>query len=150
MEHGSLLGYIAGFAQGVAEGPVQIQEARRVSRSGHFFHEGQRDRRHPAGFDFSGKQSHGPRADRSSGDQQGQIGARLVDEPRDFFHRRYEPRGAAHHDGRAAVADEQWGAGDYIILSSWDMRSSDRDAARRRYEDWIDCRCRFWVALGVL
>ena len=39
MEHGALLGDIAWFAQGVAEGPVQIHEARRVSRNGHFFHE---------------------------------------------------------------------------------------------------------------
>ena len=39
MEHCSLLGNIAGFPQGMAEGPVQIQEARRVSRNSYFFHE---------------------------------------------------------------------------------------------------------------
>ena len=39
MEHRSLLGNIARFAEGVAEGPAQIQEARRVSRHPDFFHE---------------------------------------------------------------------------------------------------------------
>ena len=32
MEHCSLLGDIPRFAEGVAEGPVQIQEARRATR----------------------------------------------------------------------------------------------------------------------
>ena len=51
MEHGSLLGDVAGFAQGVAEGPVQIQEARRTGRDGDFLHECQTDRRHAPGKD---------------------------------------------------------------------------------------------------
>ena len=91
-----VVGDIAGFAQGVAERPAQVQEARRVSRGGHFFHECQRDRRHPAGFDFSGEQSHGPRADGSGGHQKSQINTRLADAPRDFFDRRHELFGTAH------------------------------------------------------
>jgi hypothetical protein len=59
MEHCSLLGDIARFASRVTEGPAQIQEARRVSRNGYFFHERQTYRRHAPGFDFSGQQSHG-------------------------------------------------------------------------------------------
>ena len=39
MEHCPLLEDIAWFAEGVAEGPVQIQEARRVGRNRYFFHE---------------------------------------------------------------------------------------------------------------
>ena len=49
MEHGSLLGDVARFAQSVAEWPVQIQEARRVSRVSNFFHESQSDSRHAPG-----------------------------------------------------------------------------------------------------
>ena len=66
---------IARFAEGVAKRPVQVQEARRVRRNGYFFHESQTYRRHALGFDFSGEQSHGPRADGSSGYQKSQIDA---------------------------------------------------------------------------
>ena len=96
MEHCSLLGYIARFAQGVAERPVQIQESRRVSRNGYFFHESQTYSRHAPRFDFSGKQSYGPRADRSGGHQKSQIDARLADALRDFFNRRHELFGTPH------------------------------------------------------
>ncbi len=96
MEHCLLLGDVARFAERVAEGPVQIQEARSASRNGYLFHERQTYRRHAPGFDFSGEQSHGPRADRSSGCQQSQIRARLADALRDFFDRRHELLGAAH------------------------------------------------------
>lgn len=70
MEHCSLLCDIARFSQSVSEGPVEIQEARRVSRNCYFFHESQTYRRHAPGFDFSGEQSHGPRADGSGGHQE--------------------------------------------------------------------------------
>jgi hypothetical protein len=96
MEHGSLLGDVARFPEGVAEGPVQIQEARRVSRHRDFFYESQSDRRHASGFDFSGEQSHGPRADGSGGHQERQINARLADASRDFFDCRHETPGTAH------------------------------------------------------
>jgi hypothetical protein len=96
MEHCSLLGDIARFAEGVAEGPVQIQEARRVCRNGYFFHESQTYRRHAPGFDFSGEQSHGPRADGSGGHQKSQIDTRLADAPRDFFDCRHERLGTPH------------------------------------------------------
>ena len=69
MEHGSLLGDIARFAQSVAEGPVQIQEARRMSRNRYFLHESQPYRRNAPGLDLSGEQSNGPRADGSGGYQ---------------------------------------------------------------------------------
>ena len=88
MEHSALLGDITWFAQGVAEGPVRIHKARRVSRNGHFFHQSHSGRRHAAGFDFSGEQSHRPRANRSGGHQQSEVNARLADAPRDFFDRR--------------------------------------------------------------
>jgi hypothetical protein len=39
MEHRSLLGDIAWFPEGVAKGPAQKQETRRVRRHGDFFHE---------------------------------------------------------------------------------------------------------------
>src|SRR5437867_4381172 len=45
---------------------------------------------------FPRKQSHGPRADRSGGHQKRQIDPRLADAPRDLFHRRQQPPGAAH------------------------------------------------------
>lgn len=96
MEHSSLLGDIARFAQRVAERPVQIQEARRAGRNRHFFDEGQTYRRHALGFDLPGEQPHGPRADGSGGHQQGQVNARLADAPRDFFDRRHELRRTAH------------------------------------------------------
>ncbi len=63
MKHGSLLGDIAWFAQGMAKGPVQIQETRRVGRNGYFFHKSQSYRRYSAGFDSPREQSSGPRAD---------------------------------------------------------------------------------------
>ncbi len=96
MEHRSLLCDIARFAQGVAEWPVQIQEARRASRNCYFFHESQSHRRHAPGFDFSGEQSNGPRADGSGGHQKSQIDARLADALRDFFNRRHELFGTPH------------------------------------------------------
>ena len=91
VEHCSLLGDIARFAESVPERPAQVQEARRVSRHRDFLHQRQSDRRHAPGFDLSGEQSHGPRADRSGGYQQRQIDARAADAPRDFFDRRHEP-----------------------------------------------------------
>ena len=96
MEHCSLLGDIARFAESVAEGPVQIQEARRVSRNGYFFYERQSYCCHARSFDFSSEQSHGPRANRSGGHQKRQINARLADAPRNLFDRRHEPLGTAH------------------------------------------------------
>jgi hypothetical protein len=96
MEHRTLLDDISWFTQGVAKGPVQIQEMRRVSRNGPFLHESQSYRRHAAGFDFPCEQSHGPRADRSGGHQKSQIDVRLADAPCDFFDRGHKPRGAAH------------------------------------------------------
>ena len=96
MQHGSLLGNVSRFSEGVAEGPMQIQEARRASRNGHFLHESQTDRRHPPGLDLSGEQSHGPRADGSAGHQKSQIDTRIADAPRDFFDRRHETPGASH------------------------------------------------------
>ena len=96
MEHRSLLCDIARFAQGVAEWPVQIQEARRASRNCYFFHESQSHRRHAPGFDFSGEQSNGPRADGSGGHQKSQVNSRVTDTTRDFFDRRHEPRRTAH------------------------------------------------------
>jgi len=96
VEHGSLLREIARFAKGVAERPVQIQEAWRMSRNRHFFHESQSCGRHSAGFDFSCDQSHGPRADRSRRHQESQIDARLADAPRDFFDRRHKLFGTPH------------------------------------------------------
>jgi hypothetical protein len=96
MEHCSLLGDIARFAERVAEGPVQIQEARRMSGNGDFLHESQTNRRNAPGFDFSGEQSHGPRADGSGGHQKSQINTRLADAPRNLFDRRHEPLGTAH------------------------------------------------------
>ena len=96
MEHSSLLGDIARFAQRVAEGPVQIQEARRMSRNRHFFDESQTHRSHALGFDLPGEQSHGPRADGSGGYQQSQVNARLADAPRDFFDCRHELCRTAH------------------------------------------------------
>jgi hypothetical protein len=96
MEHCSLLRDIARFAKGVAKGPVQIQEARRVSRKRYLFHKSQAYRRHAPSFDFSGEQSHGPCADRSCGHQKSQIDPRLADAPRDFFDRRHESFRTAH------------------------------------------------------
>ncbi len=96
MEHRSLLDDIAGFTEGVAEGPVEMQEPRRASRNGDFFHESQTDRRHAPGFYFSGEQSHGPRADGSGGHQKSQINPRPAYAPRDLLHRRQEPLRAAH------------------------------------------------------
>jgi len=96
MEHGALLGDMAWFAQGVAEGPVHIHEARRVRRHRDFFHQGQTDRRHAPGFNGPGEQSHGPRADGSGGYQKRQIDTRLADTLRDFLDRRHEPLGTAH------------------------------------------------------
>ncbi len=89
MKHRSLLCDIARFTERVTEGPVQIQEARRMSRNGYFFHESQTYSRDAPRFDFSGKQSHGPRADGSGRHQKSQINARLADAPRDFFDRRH-------------------------------------------------------------
>jgi hypothetical protein len=74
MEHHSLLGDMARFAQGVAEGPVHIQEVRHVSRHRYFFHESQTCRRHAPGFDCPGEQSHGPRADGLGGCQKSEEG----------------------------------------------------------------------------
>ena len=96
MKHCSLLGDIARFTESVAEGPVQIQETRRASRNGYFFDQSQTYRRHAPGFNFSGEQSHGPRADGSGGHQQSQIDARPADAARDFFDRRHEPLGTTH------------------------------------------------------
>ncbi len=75
MEHCPLLGNIARFAEGVAKRPAQVQEARRVRRNCYFFHESQTYCRHAPGFDFSGEQFHGPRADGSGGYQKNQIDA---------------------------------------------------------------------------
>lgn len=96
MKHGSLLGDIARFPEGVAEGPVQIQEARRVSRNGYLFHQSQTHRRHAPGFDPSGEQSHGPRADGSGGYQQSQVDTGFADAPADLLDRWHEPPGTAH------------------------------------------------------
>ena len=107
MQHGSLLVDIAWFSQGVPKGPVQIQETRRLSRDGYFFHESQRDCRHAIGFDFPCEQSHGPRTDRSGGDQQCQIDLRLTDAVRDFPNRRHEPLGTAHQ-AETIVIPSHW------------------------------------------
>ena len=96
MEHGPLLGDVAWFAQGMAERPMQVEEARRVRGNRDLFHQRQSHRRHTPGFDVPGKQSHGPRADGSGGYQQRQIDTRVADAPRGFFDRRHEPSGAAH------------------------------------------------------
>jgi len=55
MEHGSLLGDMARFPEGVAEGPVQIQESRRACRHRDFFDERQSHRRDALAFDFPGE-----------------------------------------------------------------------------------------------
>lgn len=96
MKYSSLLGDVAGFAKRVAERPVEIQKTRRASRKRYLFHERQSYSRYTLRFDFLGEQSHGPRADGSSRDQQGQINIRLADAPRGFFDRRHEQLGAPH------------------------------------------------------
>jgi hypothetical protein len=73
MEHCSPRGDIARFVERVAEGRVQIQEAGRVSRDRYFFHESKTYRRHPPGFDFSGEQSRGPRAEEKAKQEQAQL-----------------------------------------------------------------------------
>ena len=94
MKHRSLLGDVARFAKGMPERPVQVQEARCVRGNRDLFHERKTYRCHASGFDFPREQSHGPRANGSSGNQQNQIGARLPDAQRDLFDRRHEPPGA--------------------------------------------------------
>lgn len=104
MEHCSLLGDISRFPEGVAEGPVQIQEARHASRNGYFLHESQTYRRHAPGFDLSGEQFHGPRADGSGGHQERQVDIRLADA---------EDRGlylAARHVGRGRGPQRRQGS----------------------------------------
>lgn len=74
MEHRSLLGDISRFAEGVTEGPMQIQEAGSVRSNGDFFHQSQPYRRHARLASISlAKQSHGPCADGSGGHQKNQI-----------------------------------------------------------------------------
>ena len=96
MQHGSMLRHIARFAQGVAERPVQIQEARRMGGNRDFFHERQTNRCDAPGFDFSCEQPHGPRADRSSGHQQSQVNAGFAQTTRSLLDRRHKALGAAH------------------------------------------------------
>ena len=91
-----MLSDIAGFAEGVAEGPVQVQESRGPSRYCYFLDEGQGNGRHANSFNFSSKQSNGPRADWSGGHEEGQIDAGLVEGPGDFADRRHEAFGTAH------------------------------------------------------
>ena len=96
MENCPVLSDIAGLAEGVAEGPVQVQESRGPSRDCYFLDQGQGNSRDAHSFNFSSKQSNGPRAYRSGGHEEGQIDAGLADATGDFADRRHEAFGTAH------------------------------------------------------
>lgn len=57
----------------MAEGPVQVQHPRRPDVDRHLSHQGQGRGGDAAGLDLSREQSHGPRAQGSSGYQQGEV-----------------------------------------------------------------------------
>lgn len=106
MQYGSLLGYVARFAQSMAERPVQVQKTWRASCDSDFFYESQPYGCHTSGFYLSGEQSHGPRADGSSWYQQSQVHTRLADAPRSFLDRRHETFGTRHQSKTEVLLGE--------------------------------------------
>lgn len=75
MQDGALLLRTVGLAEGMAEGPAQIEHTRRPDQLGQFFDQPERDGGHATRLDLARQQSHGPRADRSGGDKQNEIDA---------------------------------------------------------------------------
>ncbi len=73
MQDGVLLIAVVRLAKGMAEGPVEIEYARCFHHHCQFPYQCQGNCCHPACLDFSCKQSHGPRADRSSRHQDHKI-----------------------------------------------------------------------------
>ncbi len=96
MQHRSLLGHVARFTEGMTERPAEIEETGSPRSYRDFPHERQPDRCHTNGFDLPSEQSHGPRANRSSGYQQRQIDVCRVDATRHILHGREQLLGAAH------------------------------------------------------
>src|SRR5262249_59537746 len=96
METWPVVGHIGGLAEGADEGPVQVQDSRGLSRDCYFLDQGQGNSRAAHSFNFSSKQSNGPRAYRSGGHEEGQIDAGLADATGDFADRRHEAFGTAH------------------------------------------------------
>jgi hypothetical protein len=73
----ALLGDVPRLTQGVPKGPVQVEHARRPRCLGNLLDERKTDRRHARRLDFSCQQSHGPRADRSGGDEEHEVNVRV-------------------------------------------------------------------------
>lgn len=77
MQDSALLQAVSWLTERVTEGPMQKEHPGRFDCDGQFAHHGERDRCHPAGFDFPCEQSHGPRADGSSRDQEDEVDVRI-------------------------------------------------------------------------
>jgi hypothetical protein len=73
MQNGVLLIALVRLAKRMPEGPVEREHTRRFDHHCQFPYQRQRNRCHAACLDFTRKQSHGPRADRSGGDQDHQV-----------------------------------------------------------------------------
>ena len=80
----------------MTKGPVQEEHPGRLDSNCQFAYQGERNGCYATGFNFTRKQSHGPRADGSGGYQKSQINVRLTDASRDFLDCRHEPLGTAH------------------------------------------------------
>jgi hypothetical protein len=80
MKDSALLIPVIGFTQGVPERPVEIEHARGLHQHGQFFYLRERNCGHTTRLNLACQQSHGPRADRSGGYQNGEIDARLRQE----------------------------------------------------------------------
>jgi len=73
MQHHVLLIALVRLAKCMSEGPVEVEHTRCFHQHGQLPYQGKRNRCHPACFNFTCEQSHGPRTDRSGGDQDHQI-----------------------------------------------------------------------------
>lgn len=95
MENGAVLGDIAWLTQSVSKGPVQIEHTRCSCCLGNLLHQCQPNRRHARRLDLSCQQSHGPRADGSGRDEEGQVNMRVGQAARDFSSGRDQRFGAS-------------------------------------------------------
>src|SRR5215469_7124384 len=77
MQHRVLLIALVRLAKCMSERPVEVEHTRCFHQHGQLPYQGKRNRCHPACFNFTCEQSHGPRTDRSGGDQDHQIDPRL-------------------------------------------------------------------------
>ncbi len=73
MQNSVLLIALVRLTKRMPEGPVEREHARRFDHHCQFPYQCQRNRCYPASLDFTRKQSHGPRADRSSRHQDHKI-----------------------------------------------------------------------------